>query len=137
MDKRGELLGDVGIHLIMRGPRRRCGVDVKARPLAEIPPLFGVCDPVTARARIWGEYGEAEGARHALKARFGGDVLPGACQPGEKGDDRERGGCRLREIEREGHRHAARLGVVLQDELTPAKACPFGDGLHKRDPSGF
>ena len=156
-DGRGQLRGDVAVHVVSFGPGRPGRVDVEARAAAEIKGLVfafdaqTTCRPVrhnsrrtdddrvsVTGARVRVEHRDALLARRALEESLFRPVVPGARQAGqvdEEGDSVEgvRGGLRG-EVEVEGHFAVGGGGMVGEFEEFAAEGgdCRFCLDRHCR-----
>src|SRR5205814_1438716 len=85
-DQRRKLLGDIGPHAVMAGPRFLGRVDVEARAQAEIK-SFAVGDALAARAGVRRNEDEPELGAGGAKFAFLGDVRVGAGEARQVPDD--------------------------------------------------
>ncbi len=135
LDERRQLLHHVVLHLEVRGPGRAGGVEVEARPLAQVVTGL-VGHALAAGAGVGRHQNQPEGRRVLLRAGLGDEVLLGAGQPREPvhhraASTRER---RWRQVHRHLHLAAQRLRGVLPHLLPAAEAAVLLDALH---PSGL
>ena len=119
LNQGGQLAAQIVEHAEMRGPGLLSGIEIKSRTLTQIVALI-VGNAFAARAGIRHNQHQTQFRRHALRARFGGEVLIVAGQPGQKPDHRwRRITVRLRQVDAEGHR-AVQHGRLMTPALLPA-----------------
>ncbi len=130
LDQRRQLVDDVVMHPVVRGPRRLRGVDIEARALAQVVAL-GIGDLVAARAGVGCDQDHAVLGRVTLRAGLGDEVLLVAGEAAEPVQDRQLPRLRLRRQEdREAHRAAERCGPMLVHVLPAAEAGAMFYALH-------
>ena len=85
----GQLLGHVGVHAIGEAPGVLGGVDIEARPRAEVVAVVLTRKVEAARTRVGSHQEQALPRREALGAGLDGCVLPGAGEAREVGEHRD------------------------------------------------
>src|SRR5690606_2233151 len=124
-----QLLDDVVAHPVVPGPRLAGGVDVEARPLAEVVALV-VGDVVATRAGVRRHQDDPVLGGVALRAGLGDEVLFVAGEPAQPVQHRALALFGLRrEVHAHGHVAAEDLGAVPVDGLPAPEAGVAFDAL--------
>ena len=116
-DQLRQLLGDVGIHVVVFGPGLRSGVNIEPGGRAEVPAVVLARDVDPPGAGVREHHGQPHPARLLGEMSLRLDVLVGAGETGEIVEDGGRGrgpGLRVGQEDRESHLALAGLGPVAQ-----------------------
>jgi hypothetical protein len=118
----GQLLGDVALHLEMRGPGLLRRIDVEGRTLAQVERRI-VGYTFTARTGVRRHDGHSESGRGQVGPGLGGEVLFGAGQSRQP-DQEWPGSGRVRQEERKPHRGVGG-GAVMTTETERSASYPM------------
>src|SRR5690554_4779411 len=118
-----QLLGDIGFHAVMPGPRFLRGIHIKAGARAEVPVIIFPLNTGATRAGVRRDQHEAQFCGPALSTALDHEGFLGAGQPREVEQDRHTTLFRLRGYKyRETHRQADGARRMFVKRLRSAEA---------------